>query len=234
MYNKQMLLVLLLTIVFVPVLASGSSYTTSGLSGIVIIYGTSSCPACSSLKQFFDTYGIPYEFREIYDCSSGSCSLTNYGKDLASILELTGLQPYIPDSIVIDRNGYITAVVQGSIQDKEFWIKLLNTTFKCQIPVYTQDQWGRTILANQLNTPTTIQNLTKIVLGIQIPQNTLNKLLQNCTPNTTPTTPPTHENTNQETKENNWLYITPAAIVLIITAITIIAKTKTQNTKHKK
>ncbi len=188
----------------------------------VIVYGSSECPACSGLKDFFNNNGIPYEFREIYDCGIQGCKLSDYGRDLAEIIGIVGLEPYIPDSVVINSEGYIVAIVQGSIKDKMFWEKLLSKNFSCGIEVYIEDQWGNIVLKNVITNPNDISKLVKIVLGEEIPATTIMELMKSC--NTTTTT--TSRNTMESKEDHGWqlIVITISVIIIAIVLVTVLSK----------
>jgi len=179
----------------------------SGGSSKIIIYGYHGCPACSGLKQFFDNTGLPYEFREIYDCKLNKCNLTTYGWDLARIIKIANLEPYIPVSTVIDNNGYVVAIVQGKIEDKTFWNKLLSQSFRCGIEVYSDGKAG------EIRDPGKISEVIKIVTGEEVSESKLKSIIKSCS--TESTTTPSSTTINGE-KEINWQLLIPGITSAII------------------
>ncbi len=94
-----------------------------------IIYGLSTCPHCNSLKKLFEENNIAYEFRDVY-------SSNDYKNDFIIIMMKTGLGPFVPTTIVLNRNNSVVAIVQGEIRDVKFWKNLLNHTSNGTATVY--------------------------------------------------------------------------------------------------
>jgi len=205
-----------ITIILVLLILSSSIISLeSGESSRIIIYGSHRCPACSGLKQFFDNTGLPYEFREIYDCTLSGCKLTAYGSDLAKIINIAGLEPYIPVSTVIDSNGYVVAIVQGRIVNKLFWNKLLSKSFRCGIEVYSDGKVG------EIKDPEKISEVIKIVTGKDVSGSKLKSILKSCSMAST-TNPPSTLSTTTISGENGikWqLFISVITLALIIGSV---------------
>ena len=202
---KIVAIVLLIMIMMAPVII----YPSNNNSSKIIIYGTHKCPACSGLKEFFDSTGLPYEFREIYDCQLSGCKLTNYGLDLARIINIAGLEAYIPVSAVVDDNGYVIAIVQGRVENKAFWNKLLSQKFKCGIEVYSDGKVG------EITDPGNISEVIKIVTGKDISKTKIESMIKSCSITSTtttvkPSTPPGEEN------RDNWQFIILGITLAII------------------
>lgn len=100
--------------------------------GKCIIYGESTCPACLSLKKFFDEHHIPYVFRDIIYSKK-------YSDDFYFIVSHAKLGPYVPTTLVLDENNNVTAIVQGVVTDLGFWEKLLRQKYSGNITVYSSE-----------------------------------------------------------------------------------------------
>ena len=113
----------LFTIVYLSACVLANTY-----EGVVVIYGSHLCPACSSLEKFFDEQGFPHVFRDV--------SLNeSYANDFYRIVSIAKLDVAVPTSAVVV-NGRVTALVQGAILDVEFWRELLNGTLAGKDKVY--------------------------------------------------------------------------------------------------
>ncbi|RLG83998.1 MAG: hypothetical protein DRO40_02675 [Thermoprotei archaeon] len=204
---KALAILLILAMVFNLSVINQSSGQTSK----IIIYGTHRCSACSGLKQFFDDIGLPYEFREIYDCKLSGCELTTYGLDLAKIINIAGLEAYIPVSIVIDDNGFVTAIVQGKNENKTFWNKLLSERFRCGIEIYTYGKVG------EIKDPGNISEIIKIVTGENVSKSKIESLLKLCSTNSTTKSKSTSSTTTiGKESEINWQLLIPGITLAII------------------
>lgn len=207
--------------IFILILALFSLIVYSSNSGSkIVIYGYHGCPACNRLKDFFDTVGLPYEFREIYDCQLSGCRLSNYGHDLAEILEIADLEPYIPVSVVIDADGYVVAIVQGVIEDRGFWDQLLAIRFGYSVEVYSDGK------VSKISDPESVSRIIKIVTNRSISLETIESFIE--ANNTITTTKPTTIASSNGENKIDWqlliLGITFAIIAVTLTIITIIRR----------
>jgi len=214
-----------ITIILVLLILSSSIISLeSGESPRIIIYGSHRCPACSGLKKFFESTGLPYEFREIYDCQLSGCKVSEYGTDLVKILKIADLEPYIPVSVVVNSNGYVVAIVQGMIEDREFWDKLISKKIWCGIEVYSDGK------VDEISDPENISKVIKIVTNKDISPSTIKSIIETCTATTTTTTTATTSSSISSGEENgvDWqliiLGITFAIIVVSIIMVSILRK----------
>ncbi len=86
----------------------------SGINAVFIMYGLPTCPYCNYQKEFFNNAGMNCVF---IDASVKS-------KSYYEIVSVTGLEYYVPVTVVVNRDGYVTAVVQGLVSKESFWIDL--------------------------------------------------------------------------------------------------------------
>lgn len=102
---------------------------------LCIIYGLTTCPYCTALKEFFMENNISYDFRDVY-------SSQDYKDDFMVIIVKSGLEPYVPTTVIVDKYGNVSAIVQGEIKDLSFWKKLLDTPSNGTAVVYVVSSNG--------------------------------------------------------------------------------------------
>lgn len=86
----------------------------SEFSAVFVIYGLPKCPYCNYQKDFFNNAKMNYVF---IDASIRSQSYYE-------IMDAIGLEYYVPVTVVVNKDGYVTAVVQGLVSEESFWISL--------------------------------------------------------------------------------------------------------------
>jgi hypothetical protein len=102
--------------------------TTYGLANVrLIMFGTKACPYCLKMNEFFTA-----EFREEYFPVWLPGENLTWFVEIALVLEYeVGIpQQYsyaVPQTLVLDRNGLVKAIVIGEIVDKEFWAAMLES-----------------------------------------------------------------------------------------------------------
>jgi glutaredoxin-related protein len=103
----------------------GNVSSTYGLANVkLIMFGSKTCPHCQKMNEFFTA-----EFREEYFPVWVSGENLTWFVEIASVEYEVGLpEQYsyaVPQTLVLDRNGLVKAIVIGEIVDKKFWAAML-------------------------------------------------------------------------------------------------------------
>jgi len=108
--------------------------TTYGLANVkLIMFGTKACPHCLKMNEFFTAefreeyfpVWLPYTREQPPDVNS-----TWFSEIFFVELEVGIPQQYsrgVPQTLVLDRNGLVKAIIIGEIVDKEFWAAMLES-----------------------------------------------------------------------------------------------------------
>jgi len=116
MVSKKQVSFLLLALLIFACISLVNALTESG--SYIVVYGSYLCPACMSLKKFFDHEGLSYVFLDLVENME-------YASLFYELVSSVGLEAYVPTSVVI-YEGRVVAVVQGAILDRVFWLSLIN------------------------------------------------------------------------------------------------------------
>ena len=107
----------------------------SEFNAVFVIYGLPTCPYCNYQKDFFNNAKMNYIFID------ASIKRQSYYE----IASAAGLEYYVPVTVVINKNGYVTAVVQGLVSEESFWINLAQKDPREGISVYIGKELVRVI-----------------------------------------------------------------------------------------
>ncbi len=107
----------------------------SGLNAVFVIYGLPTCPYCYYQKEFFNNAKV--------DCVFIDASVRS--QSYYEIVGAAGLEHYVPVTVVVNRDGYVTAVVQGLVSEESFWTGLAQKDPREGVPVYIGGELIRVI-----------------------------------------------------------------------------------------
>ena len=101
----------------------------------IYMFGSSKCPHCSAMDEFFKTHNYSYTFCDM--AVSSKCAGL-----FARLIKITDTPPSIP-TIVVLYNGSVNAIVVGEIENETFWNTLISKKVSnTSIPVYTPTENG--------------------------------------------------------------------------------------------
>gem|GEM_PF-2532172 len=107
----------------------------SEFNAVFVIYGLPTCPYCNYQKDFFNNAKM--------NCIFIDASIKR--QSYYEIASAAGLEYYVPVTVVINKDGYVTAIVQGLVSEESFWIILAQKDPREGIPVYIGKELVRVI-----------------------------------------------------------------------------------------
>lgn len=141
-------------------------------NAVFVIYGLPTCPYCNYQKDFFNNAKMNCVF---IDASIRSQSYYE-------IVSATGLEYYVPVTVVINRDGYVTAVVQGLVSEESFWINLTQRDPREGISIYIGEEFVR--LINETSRISVLNDVVHRDISELLNQTTTS--IETGTPTTTP------------------------------------------------
>lgn len=139
MYMRNHTVLLIIFVIIILAINYNILYASNGSGPRIIVYGIDHCPSCISFKNFLESNGFNYEYRNLVNNTYSreyleiTMLLTN-----SSDLEMNDIA--IPLTIVYDVNGYPTAIVIGDLENRNLIEDLLSRIYSGEILVVTENR----------------------------------------------------------------------------------------------